>query len=86
MKNLLDLFSSNVILPSLAYVYLGEEDHSSTLIINALTLSGSACGMVSFGILADIFGRQRLYGVELVSLESGVWREARKLMLVNRSS
>ena len=63
----IDLFASNVILPSLAYVYLGTHDRSSELVINALTLAGSACGQVSFGLMADVWGRQRLYGVELVT-------------------
>lgn len=63
-----DLFASNVILPSLAYVYLSETDRTSELTINALTLSGSAVGQVTFGFLADVFGRQRLYGVELASI------------------
>jgi len=35
-------------------------------LISCLTLAGSIVGQVLFGILADYFGRQRLYGVELV--------------------
>jgi PHS family inorganic phosphate transporter-like MFS transporter len=31
-----------------------------------LTLAGSIVGQILFGILADYFGRQRLYGIELV--------------------
>lgn len=34
--------------------------------VNITTLSGSICGQVLFGILADMFGRTRLYGWELV--------------------
>jgi PHS family inorganic phosphate transporter-like MFS transporter len=30
------------------------------------TLFGSVCGQLSFGFLADFYGRTRLYGIELV--------------------
>ena len=36
------------------------------LLINSITLSGSAVGQVLFGVLADRYGRTSLYGVELV--------------------
>jgi PHS family inorganic phosphate transporter-like MFS transporter len=61
-----NLFASNVILPALAFVYWPCEHEANTEItINALTLAGSAFGQVIFGFLADKYGRQRLYGVEL---------------------
>lgn len=34
--------------------------------INILTLTGSIVGQLVFGILADQYGRQKLYGVELI--------------------
>jgi PHS family inorganic phosphate transporter-like MFS transporter len=62
-----NLFASNIILPCLAFVYWGSEHEANIEItINALTLAGSTVGMVLFGYLADKYGRQRLYGVELM--------------------
>jgi len=74
-----NLFASNVLLPSLAFVYFskplinGQPAPSTTpnsqpeeLAINAITLAGSAVGQVFFGVFADRFGRQKLYGIELV--------------------
>jgi len=62
-----NLFAGNVILPCLAYVYWpGEHAATREIAINALTLAGSVLGQLLFGYLADRYGRQRLYGVELV--------------------
>jgi PHS family inorganic phosphate transporter-like MFS transporter len=62
-----NLFSTNVILPSLAFVYWTEDVHTwRETVINAMTLLGSIFGMILFGYLADKYGRTRLYGVELV--------------------
>ncbi|KAH8701555.1 major facilitator superfamily domain-containing protein, partial [Talaromyces proteolyticus] len=62
-----NLFAVNVILPSLSYIYWPDETSDvPDLKINALTLSGSVVGMVVFGILADTYGRRKLYGIELM--------------------
>jgi PHS family inorganic phosphate transporter-like MFS transporter len=62
-----NLFSTNVILPSLAFVYWTEDVSTwRETVINAMTLLGSIVGMILFGYLADKYGRTRLYGVELV--------------------
>ena len=37
--------------------------------MNVLVLAGSAVGQIFFGLLGDLFGRQRLYGIELVRTE-----------------
>ncbi|MCJ1477786.1 hypothetical protein MMC13_006459 [Lambiella insularis] len=62
-----NLFATNVILPSLGFVYWPE---SSSLwretLINCVTLAGAAVGQLVFGYLADRYGRTRLYGIELV--------------------
>ena len=67
-----NLFSSNVILPALAYVYWpSETDGARETQISAVTLAGSAVGQFPFGVLADRYGRKRLYGVELILVIAG---------------
>ncbi|KAF2105049.1 MFS general substrate transporter [Rhizodiscina lignyota] len=62
-----NLFSVNVTLPILAHLYWQNDTSERTeTLIDCLTLAGSMVGQVLFGILADVRGRQRLYGVELV--------------------
>jgi PHS family inorganic phosphate transporter-like MFS transporter len=61
------IFSPNVVSPALAYIYWSTDiTGTKGLVINVITLAGSCIGMVLFGWLADVFGRKRLYGVELV--------------------
>lgn len=62
-----NLFATNVILPALAYVYWPNDtqfDHET--VINVVSLAGSIIGQIVFGVLADLCGRQKLYGVELI--------------------
>jgi PHS family inorganic phosphate transporter-like MFS transporter len=62
-----NLFATNVILPSLAYVYWPNSVSSwRETLINCTTLAGSVVGQLAFGYLADRFGRTSLYGVELL--------------------
>lgn len=73
-----NLFATNVILPSLAFVYWSGDSVSINsgdsiaiatnyeTAINEVTLVGSLLGQLIFGYLSDRFGRKRLYGVELV--------------------
>ncbi|KAH7005249.1 hypothetical protein EDB82DRAFT_521235 [Fusarium venenatum] len=61
-----NLFSTNVIIASIAFVYWPNGPEWSGLLINFFTLLGSVVGQVLFGYLADRYGRTRLYGVELV--------------------
>jgi PHS family inorganic phosphate transporter-like MFS transporter len=61
------LFATNVVLPSLAYIYWPDTANGKPeLIINCVTLGGCMVGQILFGFLADKFGRRRLYGLELV--------------------
>ncbi|KAF2259816.1 MFS general substrate transporter [Lojkania enalia] len=61
-----NLFATNVILPSLAFVYWPDERSTwRELLVNSMTLVGSMVGQVLFGWLGDRFGRTRLYGIEL---------------------
>ncbi|TQV95934.1 phosphate transporter [Cordyceps javanica] len=61
-----NLFSTNVILASIAFVYYPHGREWPGLLINLFTLLGSVIGQLSFGFLADYYGRTRLYGIELV--------------------
>ncbi|KAF7548367.1 hypothetical protein G7Z17_g7104 [Cylindrodendrum hubeiense] len=61
-----NLFSTNVILASIAFVYWPEGPDWYGLLINLFTLFGSVIGQLLFGYLADRYGRTRLYGIELV--------------------
>ena len=60
------LFATNVILPYLAFVYWPQTTNNKPeYAINCVTLAGSACGQLVFGIVADKLGRRRFYGLEL---------------------
>ncbi|ATY62210.1 phosphate transporter [Cordyceps militaris CM01] len=61
-----NLFSTNVILASISFVYYPHGREWPGLLINLFTLLGSVIGQLSFGFLADYYGRTRLYGIELV--------------------
>ncbi|KAK7714860.1 hypothetical protein SLS57_006931 [Botryosphaeria dothidea] len=62
-----NLFTTNVIIQALYFVYWPTEHTTEKeFYINLVTLLGSMVGQLLFGVLADKFGRTRLYGVELV--------------------
>lgn len=53
----------------IAYVYWNAEVSSFRLTcINIATLTGTLAGQVLFGFLADMKGRQKMYGMELILL------------------
>ncbi|KAK3986476.1 major facilitator superfamily domain-containing protein [Cladorrhinum sp. PSN332] len=64
------LFATQVIKPSLHYVYppCGRFTSNVGIVMDQLTLVGSAIGMIGAGVLADLYGRKKLYGVELAVL------------------
>jgi MFS transporter, PHS family, inorganic phosphate transporter len=64
------LFATNVVMPSLFYVYppCGRLSDNASDVIDLLTFIGAVVGMVSMGHLADRSGRKRLYGLELAIL------------------
>ena len=66
------IFASNAILPMLSFVYwptvVGPAREEA---INIATLAGCVVGMVLFGVLGDIYGRRRMYGIELIVLIVG---------------
>lgn len=61
-----NLFSTNVIFASIAFVYWPDGGKWHGLVINLCTLVGSVIGQLLFGFLADYYGRTRLYGIELI--------------------
>ncbi|KAK2014041.1 phosphate transporter [Colletotrichum eremochloae] len=62
-----NLFSTNVILASIAFVYWPSPGARwQGLLINFFTLLGSVIGQLLFGFLADFYGRTRLCGIKLV--------------------
>ncbi|KAF2200035.1 MFS general substrate transporter [Delitschia confertaspora ATCC 74209] len=69
------LFALNVVTPMIAYVYWPSHLDSDgvpevpTEIRTAMmcaTLAGTMIGQIAFGIAADILGRRKMYGMELV--------------------
>ncbi|KAK0648710.1 major facilitator superfamily domain-containing protein [Cercophora newfieldiana] len=63
-------FASNVSKPVLYYVYppCGRLSSNAGMVMDELTLVGAAIGMVGAGVLADLYGRKKLYGFELALL------------------
>lgn len=66
------IFASNAILPMLSFVYwptvVGPAREEA---INIATLAGCVLGMILFGVLGDIYGRRKMYGIELIVLIVG---------------
>lgn len=64
------LFATNVIKPAWYFVYkpCGRLNHDAGLAIDEVTLVGTAVGMLVGGHLADLWGRKKLYGLELTTL------------------
>lgn len=63
----LQIFAINTVVPMLAAVYWkGEIPSHFQLGLNVATLCGSMLGQVTFGVLADIYGRRKMYGLELI--------------------
>lgn len=68
------LFALNVVIPMLGYVYFPEEGKVPRGYQTAMfcaTLAGSMIGQVAFGVAADMYGRRRVYGIELMVLIAG---------------
>ncbi|CAH0042821.1 unnamed protein product [Clonostachys rhizophaga] len=71
------IFSSNIIVPALRYVYPSENKSDQyyfphpSLTIDMVTIGTTTLGMLVFGHLADLLGRKRLYGLELIIIILG---------------
>ena len=61
------IFAINMVLPILGVIYYGGEiPHSYETAISVVTLGGSIIGQIAFGLGADVWGRRKMYGVELI--------------------
>ncbi|KAI2057694.1 hypothetical protein LOZ43_002986 [Ophidiomyces ophidiicola] len=62
-----DIFAVGMIIPMLAHVYWhGSMPTSVETGMRAATLVGTILGQISCGILADLYGRRKMYGFELL--------------------
>ncbi|KXS21860.1 putative phosphate transporter [Gonapodya prolifera JEL478] len=72
-----DNFIIGLIVPCIAYVYYGGKASNGALpsvedgLIKAASSYGNLVGQFMFGAMGDIFGRKRMYGVELIILIVG---------------
>ncbi|KAJ0415161.1 major facilitator superfamily domain-containing protein [Aspergillus carlsbadensis] len=66
------IFSVNMVVPMLEVVYWQGEDenvqNNYKLALSIATLGGALVGQVMFGVAADIWGRRKMYGLELMVL------------------
>jgi PHS family inorganic phosphate transporter-like MFS transporter len=61
------IFAINMVLPMLGIVYYdGAMPHDYETALSVVTLGGSIIGMIGFGLGADIWGRRKMYGLELI--------------------
>lgn len=61
------IFAINTVVPMLGTVYWGGDvPPRYQLSMNVATLLGSMIGQICFGILADVYGRRKMYGMELL--------------------
>jgi PHS family inorganic phosphate transporter-like MFS transporter len=72
------LFALNVVTPMLGYIYWPSENGSVPQVPDSVktammcsTLAGTMLGQVGFGFAADILGRRKMYGLELVIIIVG---------------
>lgn len=67
MTDSYDIFAINLGISMLAHVYwAGTIPDSTTTLIKVSTSVGTVIGQVSFGTIADIVGRKKIYGLELI--------------------
>lgn len=62
------IFAINMVLPMLGIIYYpdGIMPHNYETALSVVTLGGSIIGQVAFGLCADIWGRRKMYGLELI--------------------
>lgn len=72
------LFALNVVTPMLGYVYWPDSSGGVPSVPSEVktammcsTLAGTMVGQIGFGLAADILGRRKMYGLELVIIIVG---------------
>jgi PHS family inorganic phosphate transporter-like MFS transporter len=67
-----DLFSINLVVPMLGVVYFlenkGKVPSEDATWMKTVQSGGTIIGQVGFGILADLVGRKKMYGLELIMI------------------
>ncbi|KAJ6544803.1 inorganic phosphate transporter [Mycena vulgaris] len=73
-----DIFAINIASTMLGYVYGkgGKLNPHQDLGIKVATPVGTLCGQLLFGWLADVVGRKRMYGIELLIIIIGTFAQA----------
>lgn len=67
MTDSYDIFAINLSVNMLAHVYwAGTIPTSTTTLIKVSTSVGTVIGQLTFGFLADLVGRKKIYGLELI--------------------
>ncbi|AOW00968.1 major facilitator superfamily domain-containing protein [Yarrowia lipolytica] len=73
MTDSYDIFAINLGITMMSYVYWGQgtghDGHipdSTNTLLKVSTSVGTVIGQLGFGILADVVGRKKIYGVELI--------------------
>lgn len=61
------IFAINMVMPMINIIYYeGKMDHNYGIAVGVVTLGGSIIGQIAFGLAADVFGRRKMYGLELI--------------------
>lgn len=67
MTDSYDIFAINLGISMMSHVYWGGSmPDSTTTLLKVSTSVGTVIGQISFGTLADIVGRKKIYGMELI--------------------
>ncbi|KAF7903880.1 hypothetical protein EAF00_001214 [Botryotinia globosa] len=66
------IFAINMVIPMLGIIYYGDSvnkgvmPHNYEIALSVGTLGGSIIGQIGFGLGADLYGRRKMYGLELM--------------------
>ncbi|KAK9234484.1 major facilitator superfamily domain-containing protein [Lipomyces kononenkoae] len=75
-----DIFSINIVVVMLGYVYFhgsgSKLPTNSDTTLKVATSGGTVVGQLGFGWLADMIGRKRIYGIELIIIIVGTLGQA----------